>query len=267
LLTIVRGPMLAPMHTTIADHDLPGLLELMGDADSVELKVTVPDSDHRSAVQALGLDPVEADIRQVFFFDTPELDLYRHGVVVRARRARGRGDTVVKLRPVVPHELPATLRGSRDFGVEVDAMPGSFICSGSLKGSADPLAVKAAAAGERPARKLFSKAQRVLYRAHAPEGLGLDGLSVLGPILALRLKFTPPELGRRLTAELWLYPDDSRILELSTKCVPTEAFQAAAETRAHLTSHGVDLEGEQEAKTRRALEFFSSRTPAAARPG
>ena len=153
---------------------------------------------------------MEAEIRQVFFFDTPELDLYGHGVVVRARRARSRGDTVVKLRPVVPRELPAALRAARDFGVEVDAMPGGFICSGSLKGSADPHAVKQAAAGERPLRKLFAKAQRTLYREHAPEGIELDDLRVLGPVLTLRLKFTPPPLGRRVTAEIWLYPDDSR---------------------------------------------------------
>jgi hypothetical protein len=247
------------MNTTIAADELPRLLELLGETDSVELKVTVPDSDHRSAVQALGIDPIEADIRQIFFFDTPELDLYEHGVVVRARRARGRGDTVVKLRPVVPHELPGALRRSRDFGVEVDAMPGAFVCSGSLKGSADVRDIRRVGAGERPARKLFSKAQRALFAEHAPEGLELDGLQVLGPLLALRLKFTPPELGRRLTAELWLYPDDSRVLELSTKCLPGEAFQAAAEARAHLGSRGVDLEGEQQAKTRRALEFFSSR--------
>ena len=255
------------MHARIADDELPRLLDLLGEADSVELKVTVPDSDRRSAVHALGIDPVEAEIRQVFFFDTPELDLYRQGVVVRARRARGRGDTVVKLRPVVPGELPAALRDSRDFGVEVDAMPGSFICSGSLKGSTDPQAIREAAAGERPVRKLFSKVQRALYREHAPDGLVLDELRVLGPVLALRLKFTPPELGRRITAELWLYPDDSRVLELSTKCAPGETFQAAAEARAHLASHGVDLEGEQAAKTRRALEFFSARIQPAARPG
>jgi hypothetical protein len=254
------------MRTTIANDELPQLLDLLADADSVELKVTVPESDHRSAVQALGIDPVGAEVRQVFFFDTPELDLYRHGVVVRARRARDRADTVVKLRPVVPGELPAALRRSREFGVEVDAMPGSYICSGSLKGSADAQAVREVAAGERPLKKLFSKAQRALYREHAPDGLELHGLSVLGPVLALRLKFTPAELARRVTAELWLYPDDSRVLELSTKCPPAEAFQAAAETRAHLTRHGIDLEGEQQAKTRRALEFFSSRTRATARP-
>jgi hypothetical protein len=257
--------MLASM-PTIANDELPQLLDLLGDADSVELKVTVPESDHRSAVQALGIDPVGAEVRQVFFFDTPELDLYRHGVVVRARRARDRGDTVVKLRPVVPGELPATLRRSREFNVEVDAMPGSYVCSGSLKGSADIQDVRDVAAGERPVRKLFSKAQRSLYREHAPEGLELNDLSVLGPVLALRLKFTPAELDRRVTTELWFYPDDTRVLELSTKCPPAEAFQAAAETRAHLTRHGIDLEGEQQAKTRRALEFFSARTRATARP-
>jgi hypothetical protein len=80
---------------------------------------------------------------------------------------------------------------------------------------------------------------------------------VLGPILVLKLKFSPPELGRRMVAELWTYPDGSRILELSTRCTTTDAFQAAAETRAYLTSHGVDLSGEQATKTRKALEFFA----------
>ena len=49
------------------------------------------------------------------------------------------------------------------------------------------------------------------------------------------------------------------ILELSTKCAPSEAFQVAAETRAFLTERGVDLTGEQETKTKKALEYFSER--------
>ena len=56
---------------------------------------------------------------------------------------------------------------------------------------------------------------------------------------------------------MWLYPDGSRILELSTKCAPGEAFEVAAETRAFLASKGVDLDTEQQTKTRTALEFFS----------
>jgi hypothetical protein len=244
--------------TVIPDDELPRLLELIGGADSVELKLTVPDSDQRSAIHALGIDPIDAEIRQVFFFDTPQLDLYHHGVVVRARRARGRGDTVVKLRPVVPSELPAALRRSRDFGVEVDAMPGSYVCSGSLKGTSNEQAIKEVAAGEHPLRKLYSKEQRAFYREHAPDGLELDDLTVLGPILAMRLKFTPEGFARRLVAELWMYPDDSRILELSTKCPPADMFNAAVQSRAFLSQRGVDLQGEQQTKTRRALEFFTT---------
>jgi hypothetical protein len=44
-----------------------------------------------------------------------------------------------------------------------------------------------------------------------------------------------------------------------TKCAPSEAFQAAAETRAFLAEAGVDLSGEQQTKTKRALEFFTGR--------
>ena len=50
---------------------------------------------------------------------------------------------------------------------------------------------------------------------------------------------------RRLVTELWLYPDDSRILELSTRCAPTELFDVAAETRAFLAACDVDTSGEQ----------------------
>ena len=62
-----------------------------------------------------------------------------------------------------------------------------------------------------------------------------------------------------MVAEVWLYPDDSRILELSTKCTPKETFQVAAESRAFLNSVGISLTGEQQTKTRKALEFFSAR--------
>jgi hypothetical protein len=96
-----------------------------------------------------------------------------------------------------------------------------------------------------------------LFSAKAPEGLQLDELVHLGPINVLKLKFTPPDFDRRLVAELWFYPDGSRILELSTKCLPAEAFDVAAQTRVFLTDHGIDLLAEQQTKTKSALEFFA----------
>ena len=249
----------------LSDDDLAEFLELLRGADSVELKLTVPESGQRSAIEALGMDPLDAQIRQVFFFDTPDLALNGAGVVVRARRVQGKGeDSVVKLRPVVPAELPRALRRSPEFNVEVDAMPGGFVCSGTLKHAVAQGSVKEAVAGARPLRKLFTKEQRAFFAANAPEGVELDELSVLGPIFVLKLRFVPKQLARKMVAELWLYPDDSRILELSTKCAPHEAFEVAAESRVFLSGHGVDLEGEQQTKTRRALEFFSGRLAEAA---
>jgi hypothetical protein len=237
--------------------ELEEFLRLVGDADSVELKLTVPDEDRQSAAAALGVDPLDARIRQVYFFDTPDLALDRSGVVVRARRTQGApDDTVVKLRPVVPGELPPELRNHRDFVVEVDAMPGSHACSGSFKGRAkNPVAE--AVAGRQPLRKLFSKEQRSFFAAHAPSGIELDDLSVLGPVHALKLKLSPEGLGRKLAVELWLYPDGSRILELSTKCAPDEWLEAATTSRDFLDGLGVDLSGEQATKTRAALRYFA----------
>ena len=241
----------------LSDDQLAELLSLIEGADSIELKLTVPDEDRRSTVVALGLDPLEAQLRQVFFFDTPGLDLNRAGVVIRARRSQGRDDdSVVKLRPVVPAELPAELRREKLFGVEVDAMPGGFVCSGSFKGETS--GVREAAAGERSLSKLYSKQQRAFYAEHAPEGIAIDDLSVMGPVTVLKLKSSPEGYERKLVVELWFYPDGSRILELSTKCKPTEAFDVAARTRAFLAERGVNLGGEQETKTRTALDFFAA---------
>ena len=245
--------------TTLSDAELADLFDLVQEADTMELKLTVPDSNFRSAALALGMDPLDAQIRMVYFFDTPDLKLFENGLVVRARRVQNKGDdTVVKLRPVVPSQLSPELRALEGFGVEVDAMPGGYVCSASFKGQPAKATVKDTVASGGPLRKLFSKGQRALFAEHAPEGIGLDDLSILGPILVLKLKFSPKGYDRKLVAELWNYPDSTRVLELSTKCLPGEAFQVAAQTRAFLTKADVDLAGEQAPKTRKALEFFSA---------
>ena len=241
----------------LSDEQLAQAMELARGSDSVELKLTVPETDQRSTVAALEMDPLEAQIRQVFFFDTPDLVLSSQGVVVRLRRVQKKGDdSVVKLRPVVPSDLPASVRKLPEFGVEVDAMPGGFVCSASMKGS-PTRDVRSSLTKDQPLRKLFSKEQRAFYAEHAPDGLALDDLKLLGPIFVLKLKFAPKGFARKLVAEMWLYPDNSRILELSTKCAPAEALTVAEEARTFLSDRGVDLGGEQETKTRKALQYFS----------
>jgi hypothetical protein len=202
----------------LEEERLEELLKLTAGADSVELKLTVPESDQYATAQAL-----------------------------------------VKLRPVVPEQVPKRLRKSPAFVVEVDAVPGSFVCSGTLKAKVDNAEVRNIAFGRTSLESLLSDEQRKLFAEHAPEGIALDDLAVLGPILVLKLKFQPEGYAGQMVLEVWSYPDSSRVLELSTKCRPREAFQVAAETRVFLSKRGVDLAGDQETKTKKALEFFAQR--------
>jgi hypothetical protein len=242
----------------LSDEDVIRALGLAAGSDSVELKLTVP-ADHQRATWAkLDLDPIDVQARLVHFFDTPDLTLNRAGVVVRARRVQGRvDDSVIKLRPVAPEDLPDKIRQSPSMVVELDAMPGGYVCSASMKARIGADDVRRAVKGERPIRKLFTKDQRQFYAAHAPADLELDDLTLLGPIFVLKLRYTPEELGRKMVAEMWLYPDGTRIVELSTKCAPSEMFQVANEARAYLASRGVDLSGKQQTKTAKALDFFA----------
>jgi hypothetical protein len=252
-------------------HAPPGLtaeqlmevLGLLAHVDSVELKASVPQVGRRSVLRALGIDPLDAQLRQVVFFDTADLTLNQHGIVVRARRIQRRaGDAVVKLRPVVPSQLTSSLRRSAGFGVEVDMMPGGFVCSGRMKAAVDDRVLKQVFDGDKAVKKLLTREQRALFADHAPSGVGLPDLEVLGPVNIAKLKFSPRDFPRRMVAELWFYPDGSQILELSLKCRPEETFDVIASAKHFLAGKGVDLGAAQQTKTASALTFFAAEVSA-----
>ena len=104
--------------TTVPTYDadrLAGLLAILPDVDSVELKLSVPDTDHRPVLRLLAIDSLDAQIRQVAFVETPDLRLFDAGLVVRARRTQRKpADLTVKLRPMLPADVPAGLRDLPD---------------------------------------------------------------------------------------------------------------------------------------------------------
>ena len=247
----------APGAPLLSAEDMATAFALSKKSTSIELKLTIPATGHRATIKRLKLDPVEAQPRQAFFFDTPNLDLFKAGIVVRARRIQGgRGDSVIKQRPVDPDKVDPELLRSASFKIELDMMPGGYVCSASFKGACTNKEVLDVSAGDMPVSELFSKGQRAYYATHAPAGITLDSLVTLGPVFLLKAKHQPKDFERCVTVEMWLYPDGSRILEVSTKCLPDEAFQIAAEFKAYLAGCGIAISGIQEPKTRSALDFF-----------
>lgn len=240
------------------------LFKLIKGANSVELKLSVPLTGHSATIKSIGLDPVEAQPRQAFFFDTPDLALNKAGVVVRARRIQGGdADTVIKLRPVDPSNIEPEHRRSAAFKVEVDVMPGGFVCSASYKGVCTGKEVLDVTAGAMPLRKLFSKEQRAFFDAHAPAGITMDKLVVLGPTFLLKAKHQPKDFDRPIVLEMWLYPDGARVLEVSTKCLPKETMEFGGQFKAYLAARGIVLGADQSAKTKSSLEYFSARLESA----
>jgi hypothetical protein len=243
--------------TTLSGEQLGAVMGMLKQVDSVELKLIVPMDVHRATVQKLRLDPVEAEPRQVFFIDTPNFDLDKAGLVVRARRIQGgAGDTVVKRRPVDPATVDEELRRSASFKTEIDGVPGGFVCSGSLKGRCKGREVLDVVGGAMPIEKLFSKEQRAFFRKHAPKGIALASLKAYGPIFVLKATLWPKKLDRRLVVEMWLFPDGSRNLEISTKCEPSDVFKVTGELKAYLADLGIEITANQQTKTRAAMEFF-----------
>jgi len=224
---------------------------------SVELKVSVP-GNKRAALVGLNLDVLQGRIREVYFFDTPELTLFKNGVVPRARRTQGGlDDTVVKLRPCDPTDLPGSVQKSPNLKVEMDITRGSYVVSASLKGERPEGAVKDAVSGKKSLEKLFTKEQRIFYEQHAPKGVTWSDLVPLGPAYVVVLKHRPSDFaGRKLTIEQWHYPGEIPLVELSTKTTPDGVLQTYLDASEFLKAHGLQAQGEQEPKTRKALEFF-----------
>ncbi len=237
------------------------LLEILPDVDAVELKLTVPDTDQRPLLRVLGIDPLAAEIRQVAFFDTTDLRLSAAGLVIRARRTQRKpGDVTVKLRPMLPADAPEGLRELAGFKVEVDASPTGFTCSCSLTAEVTDRKAHELMLGTRALTKVLDEHQRDLVADHLPEDVGLGDLRVLGPVQLLKVKFMPEALPRKLVGEMWMLPGGRRILELSTKCKPGDAFRVAAETKVFLSTRGVDLTAPQETKTKSVLAALAAET-------
>lgn len=238
------------------------LRDLLGRAygiDKVRVKVAVPEERGYATAATLGVDVLNAPSGEAIFFDTPDLTLHHAGVIVRARRIGDRRPhSAVIVRSIVPHELPARICLSKRFVLEVDALPGFYVCSGSMKGAPDDHSLEDAIAGRRRLSKVFSKRQRAFFAAHAPSGVGLDDLRPLGSIDLLERKLVPEGLERRLTVEVWSFPDGSRVTQLTARAKRGKALAVLAEMRGFLAERGVGISAVQQAKTRAALEHFAN---------
>jgi hypothetical protein len=224
--------------------------------DAIEIKATVPDAQIDPALSRYGLTVDNDEERYIYFFDTPDLDLFKAGMIARARRIVGdEHDSTVKFRPVVPSEVPASWRDFEGFKLEADASETGVVKSASLTMPVEKGLIKQVIAGDKAIAKLFTKEQEEFLATIGRQHIDYGTLRILGPLQAHRWKFEDPACPWRLTAELWKRADGDRLMEVSIKAPVVQAAAALAGFMAFLAEVGAERDLEQQTKTRWALQF------------
>jgi hypothetical protein len=142
-------------------------------------------------------------------------------------------------------------------------MPGGYVCSASYRRSLATENLQSVVERRQPVSELLSPKLRWFLRDYSPERLTPDDLTVLGPVHVMKLKASPRGLHPKYAVELWMFPDGSRIPELSARRKPQMFFGIATEAREFLSARRLSLEGDVQTKTASALKFFVRRRGAA----
>ena len=234
------------------------LARALTDMHAVEIKVTIRPDQELRAERAMEVNEDTATVRIVYFYDTPQLELFDAGVVLRARLVKGDDDdSTVKIRPVKPAKIADEWKQFKGFKLEADCVGNRVVCSASLTALQKRDEIDEVAKGQRPIEKLFSKEQERFLRDLYKTPVDFAKLHVLGPIRVLRWKLTQKGFAHELTIEEWRLPNGDDLVEVSIKTPPRLAAQARDDFNKHLRDLGLDPEGAQETKTRTALKYFA----------
>lgn len=227
--------------------------------DAVEIKITIRPDQELLVERAMEVSEDTADVRLVYFYDTPDLDLFKAGVVLRARLVKADDDdSTVKFRSVEAASVSENWRQSKGFKLEADWVGDRVVCSASLTALQRRDEIDEVAGGKRAIGKLFCNEQEQFLSEFHKGPLDLNKLRVLGPVRVLRWKPKHKTFPHEVTLEEWRLPNGADLVEVSIKTPPTKAHQAREEFGTHLKSMGLILEdAPQETKTRTALEYFA----------
>ena len=240
--------------------------QLVAGVDAIEVKATIPDHQIEPSLHRYQLTVDNDEERYIYFFDTPNLDLYQAGIIARARRIVGEEhDSTVKFRPVVPTEVPRAWGAIDGFKLEADASEKGVVKSASLTMPVRKGLIKRVVAGEQPIGALFTEEQESFIEDLGGRRIDFRSLAIFGPLQAHRWKFDDPGCPWPLTAELWKRADGARLMEVSIKSPVAQAAVAIAGLMAFLAEVGAEQDLEQQVKTRWALLHHAELARAEAR--
>lgn len=215
-----------------------------------EVKLLLSPAQVRTAISALG---ARRETRSdIYFYDTPDLDLLAKGVVLRLRAGQ-EIDLTAKLRPVSGERFADPTGGKEQFKCEVDLNDGVEAESFSVQNR--HVSAKGPATGEE-LRQLLSEGQRQLLEDSKVE---IDWKRVQRMTEIRSTSWATKAKGSlgKLSLELWEWPGGS-VLEVSAKVATDKGQVAYGELRELAKRNGLALSGDQRSKTAIALREISA---------
>lgn len=226
--------------------------------DTVGIRVTIHPDQELRATRAMQLNEDIAEVRVLYFFDTPDLQLFDAGIVLRARLVKGdNDDSTVRFRPVEKDSVDPSWTLFEGFKLYADCVGSEVILSASLTVLQKGDEIDDVADRKRPIEKLFSREQERFLGQFYKDKIDFASLQVLGPIRALRWQLEHRDFPHQLTVEEWRLPDGEDVIEVSIRAPAEQAASARREFEDHLSALGLDPKGNQETRTRTALKFFT----------
>jgi hypothetical protein len=233
---------------------------LLAGAEAIEIKATIPQQQVRAALRRYKLTERNDDERYIYFFDTPQLDLLKSGIVARARRVVGdEHDSTIKFRPVDPAKVGSKWRKYKDFKIEADASEKGVVKSASFSMPVAKGLIKKVVAGDKTIAALFTAEQEEFLKELSARIPDLSQLAVLGPLRAQRWDFEDPACPWPITAELWRRKDGATLMEVSVKAPAVQGAAVIAGFLAFLAEVGAERDNDQQAKTHWAVDYYAAR--------
>ena len=208
-------------------------------------------------IEALGMDPLDAQVRLVYFFDTPDLALDERRRRARAARRSARATTPwSSCARSFPPTCPPSCATSPDFVVEVDAMPGGYVCSASLKGVPARRRCARSQRGERRCASCSPRSSARSTPSTRPRASRSTTSRCSGRSSCSSSRPRRPASRARWSSSCGCTPTARASSSCRPSALPREAFQVAAEARAFLAERGIETDrraDDQDAQGARVL--------------
>jgi hypothetical protein len=208
---------------------------------SVEIHVPLCKAPLSAVLERLGAEKFPDHRYDTYFFETSSMDLYRSGLIVRARKSGdSKSQLTVKLRPLDLAVVGPKWHDVPHFKCEQDRLGGVGTDSCSLARPRSAKQLAEIVVGDKPVWEELSAAQHDFLEEAGPDAVPWSASRALGPVETRTWEIEEGWNGETVTLESWKIPGtlSKEFIEISLR-VSSGAMESEKKFRVWLRSRGL----------------------------